>query len=300
MQIGTWIANFRTRYKNLDYFVDSLGEFYSDISFFEYKTSQFIEHQPDDEWVVELYFKDMPDFDRVASHINDIAKNHGIKEIPIIETGNLSDRDWIAEIKANSKPFTIDNFRIYNSHHEIEQDNLIPLIIDPTRAFGSGEHYTTRSCLKALCYLFNNGYKAEKMLDVGCGSGILAIAMSKLWHRKIIATDIDEQSVIISKENASINSANDMVDVYLSDGYHNSNISNNSPYDLITCNILAQPLINMAEDLVAHLKQGGVAILSGFLINQEERVVEAHTMVGLSVIHRITDDAWCTIIMKKD
>lgn len=295
----TWLATFKTEHRYLEYFVDQLGEIYSDISYFEHKTSQYIEHMPDDVWVVQLYFRQQPDIEQINQHILRIAKIYNIPTIPKLESSDLNDRDWIAEIKNKSKPIIIEKFCIYNSHHKIKDNNLIPIIVDPTRAFGTGEHYTTKNCIKALCYLQEHNYQPEKMLDVGCGSGILAIAMAKLWGKHLIATDIEEQSVITTKENIKINQVDHLIAAYLSDGYNCEHISQNSPYDLITCNILAQPLINMAADLAKHLKVGGKGILSGFLINQEEQVIEAHENQGLKMIHKIVENNWSTIIIEK-
>lgn len=296
----TWLVTFKTEHRYLEYFTDNLGEIYSDISYFEYKTSQYIEHMPDDVWVVQLYFRQQPDIEQINQHILRIAKIYNVPIIPKLVSSNLNDRDWISEIKKKSKPIIIDQFCIYNSHHKIKDNDLIPIIVDPTRAFGTGEHYTTKNCIKALCYLQEHyNYQPEKMLDVGCGSGILAIAMAKLWGKHLIATDIEEQSVITTKENIKLNQVDHLITAYLSDGYSCEQIAQNKPYDLITCNILAQPLINMAVDLAKHLKIGGKGILSGFLVNQEQQVIEAHEAQGLNVIHKFIDNNWSTVIVEK-
>jgi ribosomal protein L11 methyltransferase len=296
---ATWLVTFKIQYKYLDFFITHLENIYSDLSYFEYKTGEQIENQPDDIWIIQLYFSELPDFDKIKKQILDLAKNNDISKPLRIQLTNLNDRDWIAEIKKKSKPIIIDDFCIYNSHHKIKSNNLIPIIIDPTRAFGTGEHYTTKNCIKALCYLKNNNFIPKKLLDIGCGSGILAIAMAKLWQKPIIATDIEEQSTLTAQENININKVENLISVSLANGYQNENIITHSPYDLITCNILAQPLINMAQDLVNHLAIGGKAILSGFLTNQEKEVIAAHTSLKLQIIHKIVDNNWSTIILEK-
>jgi ribosomal protein L11 methyltransferase len=296
----TWLVTFKTDHYYLKYFIDHLSDLYSDVSYFEHKTSQYIEHMPDDVWVVQLYFKQQPKLEEITQNIIKITEIYNIPIIPKLEISNIKDRDWIASIKKKSKPIAIDQFCIYNSHHKLKDNKLIPIIIDPTRAFGTGEHYTTKNCIKALCYLYEfYNYKPEKMLDIGCGSGILAIAMAKLWKKHLIAADIDKQSVITTNENTKLNKVDHLITVFLSDGYNCHQITKNIPYDLITCNILAQPLISMATDLSKHLKVGGKGILSGFLINQEQQVINAHEAQSLKVIHRIVEDNWSTLIVEK-
>src|SRR4051812_21737227 len=114
----TWLVAFKIQHRYLEYFTDNLGEFYSDISYFEYKTSQYIEHMPDDIWVVQLYFRQQPDLEQINQHILRIAKIYNVPTIPKLVSSNLNDRDWISEIKKKSKPIIIDKFCIYNSHHK--------------------------------------------------------------------------------------------------------------------------------------------------------------------------------------
>ena len=296
----TWLVAFKTEYRYLGCFTDHLGELYPDISYFEYKTSQYIEHMPDDIWIVQLYFRQQPNLEEINKNITRIARIYNIPTITKLKSSNFNDRDWIAEIKKKSKPIVIDQFCIYNSHHKLKDNALIPIVIDPTRAFGTGEHYTTKNCIKALCYLQKHYNDIpEKMLDIGCGSGILAIAMAKLWGKHLIAADIDEQSVVTTNENIKLNQVDHLITTYLSDGYNCPQITKSIPYDLITCNILAQPLISMAPDLAKHLKIGGKGILSGFLVNQEQQVIHTHEAQALKVIHRIVEDNWSTIIVEK-
>ncbi len=295
----TWLISFKLPYLYLKHFISYLGEIYSDISYFEHKTGQYMESKPDDIWIVQIHFARKPTMTQVIKQVENAAKINIIYKPPKLKLTNLKDRDWVAEIKRKSKPIIVGKFCIYNSHHKIKQNNLIPIVIDPTRAFGSGEHYTTKNCIKALCYLKEEKLNFNKMLDIGCGSGILAITMAKLWQKPVIATDIDKQSFIIATENIIINQVDDLVKINLADGYTHQVIKANAPYDLITCNILAHPLILMAKDLTCNLRPKGMAILAGFLINQEQEVINAHLAHNLRVIYKITDNNWCIIILEK-
>lgn len=299
MKAVSWVVYFKCKHKQLVSFIDELEEYYSDISFFEDDETLHIDPMPDDDWRVELYFPKKPSLEDITKQIEQIAAKNNVHEAFQLQLDEIQDRDWVAEIRANSKPFIVGDFCVYNTHHQFDFPDKIPLIIDPTRAFGSGEHYTTKSCIQALSDLKQRDLEIEKGLDVGCGSGILAIAMAKLWKKPIIASDIEEQSVIIATDNVALNNESDMVTLLLSDGYAAELISKNSPYDIITCNILAIPLIRMASDLAANLKSGGYAILAGFLQSQEQQVIEAHENEGLSFISKIIDAQWSTIIFRK-
>ena len=120
----TWLVTFKTDHYYLKYFIDHLSDLYSDVSYFEYKTSQYIEHMPDDIWIVQLYFRQQPNLEEINKNITRIARIYNTPTIPKLKSSNFNDRDWIAEIKKKSKPIVIDQFCIYNSHHKLK-DNVI-------------------------------------------------------------------------------------------------------------------------------------------------------------------------------
>jgi ribosomal protein L11 methyltransferase len=198
----------------------------------------------------------------------------------------------------NFPPIHTGAFFVYGSHYKDPVPaGLIPLKIDAATAFGSGEHETTRGCLLALEYLRDNKFKNG--LDMGCGSGILAIAMTKLWPQiKVTAVDIDPESVVVTKRHSMMNNVSN-IHVEAGDGYRTPVVGKNAPYDIVTANILANPLIAMAPDLAAALTPGGYAVLSGLLRRQREDVVTAHTKQGLSLIKTTEMGEWQTLILKK-
>lgn len=172
----------------------------------------------------------------------------------------------------------------------------IPLTLDAGLAFGSGEHASTQGCLMALERLPRKG---RRVLDVGSGSGILAMGAAKLWHVKALATDIDPWSVRVAEENAKMNGLKPRLRAILATGYNHRAITRGAPYDLIFANILARPLCAMACDLAAHLKPGGTAILAGLLGKQVRMVLAAHQRAGMVLERRISLDPWATLVLRK-
>ncbi|WPB85795.1 50S ribosomal protein L11 methyltransferase [Sediminicoccus rosea] len=172
----------------------------------------------------------------------------------------------------------------------------IALTLDAGLAFGSGEHASTQGCLMALERLPK---RLPRVLDVGTGSGILAMGAAKLWHVKALASDLDPWSVRVTRENAAMNGLAPRLRAVLATGYAHNAITRGAPYDLIFANILARPLCAMAKDLAAHLRPGGRAILAGLLGKQVRMVLAAHRRAGLVLERRISLDPWATLVLRK-
>lgn len=173
----------------------------------------------------------------------------------------------------------------------------ITLLLDAGVAFGSGEHGSTRGCLIALEHAMLR--RPRRILDLGTGSGILAIAAARLLHRRVLATDIDPWSVRVAAENARLNEVAKLVRVRLADGWRDAAVRAGGPYDLVFANILARPLCAMAKDLTAHLVPGGTAILAGLLRGQARAVLAAHRRHGLRLERRVTVGAWATLVLRR-
>jgi len=173
----------------------------------------------------------------------------------------------------------------------------VTLRLDAGVAFGSGEHGSTRGCLRALEKILHK--KPRRLLDLGTGSGILAMAAASLLHRKILATDIDPWSVRVTRQNAALNGLTPLIRPVLATGWRHRAIKRAAPYDLVFANILARPLCKMARDLALHLAPGGVAILAGLLASQERMVLAAHRRHGLKLLARVCEGNWTCLILKK-
>ncbi len=203
-------------------------------------------------------------------------------------------RDWVAQVQASFRPIDAGRFFVHGSH--IEQrpaPGRIPICIDAGAAFGTGEHETTTGCLLALDGLTRRR-RFKRVLDMGCGSGILAIAAARLWPAaRVEAVDIDPMSVRVATWNMAVNGVQRAVACRAGDGYRVAR----GHYDLIIANILARPLMYMAGELAAHLAPGGVAVLSGLLTRQERMVLWAHRCHGLMLRERIIGGGWATLVI---
>jgi ribosomal protein L11 methyltransferase len=174
----------------------------------------------------------------------------------------------------------------------------ITLTLDAGLAFGTGEHNSTRGCLLALEHIAKY-HHLQNILDLGTGSGILAIAAAKLLHKKILATDIDPRAARVAAANARLNNAAHQIRAIKADGWSNKIITRNAPYNLVFANILARPLCAMAHSLATALAPSGIAILAGLLTTQSNWVLSAHRRAGLTLEQKITDGAWTILILRK-
>ena len=209
----------------------------------------------------------------------------------------LADADWLAMSLSGLPPVRAGRFFVYGAHDQgIVPNNTVNLKIDAGAAFGTGHHGTTVGCLVAFDELLKKE-RFERVLDVGCGTGVLAIAAAKTGSKIAVGTDIDKPSVRIARENALVNQANAKF-VHAS-GLGHRLVADNAPYDLVFANILARPLISLAQDIKRALVPGGTVILSGLLRTQERMVKAAYLSRGFRVKTRIHRDAWATLVLQR-
>ncbi len=229
-----------------------------------------------------------------------IAKNLGI-ELPDYECVFIPATNWLTKNVIKFPPIETEDFYIYGSHEEkAPQTSKLAIKIYAATAFGSGQHQTTRSCLKILSSLNAKGYKAQNILDMGCGSGILALSACKLWNdAQALGADIDGEAVAVTLQNAKDNDLSERVHAVESNGYSNPQIVARAPFELIFANILARPLIEMAEDLAKNTSLGGYAVLSGFIEEQIDWVVDTYKQFGFELVEIVKDDNWRAVLMEK-
>ncbi len=165
-------------------------------------------------------------------------------------------------------------------------------------AFGDGSHPSTQGAMVALEAL-SHLQGLTNALDVGCGSGVLALQMAYQWHITVVATDINAEAVAATQANAEHNRLGPLITAVRADGYAHDTIRAGAPYDLITCNWLAEHLHAHARELTDHLAEEGIAILSGILQAHAERVTEAHLACGLTLLQKIKVGDWVTLMMQK-
>jgi len=182
----------------------------------------------------------------------------------------------------------------------------LAIVLDAGIAFGSGEHGSTRGCLRALELVAYR--RPRRILDLGTGSGILAMAAAKLLHRQVLATDIDPWSVRVTRDNAARNGLRGRLRALRADGWTAPVLERNAPYDLVFANILARPLTLMARELARHLAPGGTVILAGLLATQARWVLAAHRAQGLVLERMLLErggmgDApgrrWATLVLRR-
>jgi ribosomal protein L11 methyltransferase len=220
-------------------------------------------------------------------------------EYPTLKTvvEKLADADWLAMSLSGLPPVRAGRFFVFGAHDKGRAPvNSVNLRIEAGAAFGTGHHGTTVGCLYAYDALLK-ARRFAKVLDVGAGTGVLAIAAARTGSKVAVGTDIDRPSVRIARENAQLNQASARF-VHASGLGHRS-VRVAAPYDLVFANILAPPLVALAQDIKGALRPGGTAILSGLLRTQERRVFAAYRSRGFKLARRIHRDAWATLVLTR-
>ncbi|HZB89930.1 MAG TPA: 50S ribosomal protein L11 methyltransferase [Stellaceae bacterium] len=217
---------------------------------------------------------------------------------PALAIERLPERDWLAQNQASFPPLRAGRYFIHGSHYRGRVPaGAIALVIDAATAFGSGEHATTQGCLLALDALARRGPR-HAVLDMGTGTGILAMAAAKTWRRRVRARDIDAEAVRVAAGNAAVNGVGALIEVGRGAGYQG--LRPRGGFDLVFANILARPLMRMAPDLARALAPGGIAVLSGLLARQEAAVLAAHRACRLRLVRRIRRGGWHTLVLARD
>jgi ribosomal protein L11 methyltransferase len=225
--------------------------------------------------------------------INRVLAGFNVK----VTTEVLADADWLAMALSGLPPVKAGRFFVYGMHDRGRLPaSTVNLRIEAGAAFGTGHHGTTVGCLQAYDRLIK-ARSFKKVLDVGAGTGLLAIAAARTGSKLAVGTDIDRPSVRIARENAKVNQANAKF-VHAS-GLGDRLVADNAPYDLVFANILARPLISLAQDIKRALVPGGTVILSGLLRTQERMVKAAYLSRGFKVVSRIHRDAWATLVLQR-
>ncbi len=253
-------------------------------------------------WTIMWVLNDLPALPPLLKTLSKIAGIQITEDY--VAWQDVPDVNWLEESYKSFPPFKVGPFFVHGSHYDGKiPKGLMSLQIDAATAFGSGEHGTTRGCLEGLIKLHKAGFKPKTILDMGAGSGILAIAAYKLWKKPVLAIDIDKEATKVAARHRKINkvpTGPKGMECATGDGYNARQVkSHKGGFDLIIANILASPLVDMAPDLTANLKKGGKAVLSGLLIEQEAAVLKAHTDCGLSRPSRLPRGEWQTLILNK-
>ncbi len=242
-------------------------------------------------WEVGVYFTEAPDDTALML----LATAFGAKPFQVSQ---LPETDWVAHVRRELAPVEAGRFFVYGGHDADKvPDDKYPLLIEAAMAFGTGHHGTTLGCLRALDRLADTDFVAQRAVDIGCGTAVLAMGAAAIWPAPVLASDIDAQAVEVAEANLAANTMSDRVTVLEAAGFDHAGLA--GPFDLIFANILKGPLIALAPDLSARLDKGGYAILSGILNEQANAVVEVYTQCGNSVVHRDVIGDWTTLTLQK-
>jgi ribosomal protein L11 methyltransferase len=244
-------------------------------------------------WEVGGYFLDQPnDIDLALLSAAFGAGAFVVSEVP--------DQDWVAKVRRELPPVEAGRFFVYGSHDAaLLPRGRIGLLIEAAMAFGTGHHGTTLGCLRAYDRLLDDGQTFNNVLDLGCGTAVLAMSAARMEAANVLASDIDPVAVEVAVANVKANGLVGRVDCVESIGFDAPVVRAGAPFDLIFANILKGPLIELAPDMAAHLTAGGMAILSGLLVEQADDILEVYRTQGLALEAREDLGEWSALTLRR-
>jgi ribosomal protein L11 methyltransferase len=252
--------------------------------------------RPDGRWDVTLYFSDLPD-DAAVRALVELASDAATAQSVTFDT--VEARDWVKSSLEGLAPVSAGRFLVHGQH---DRDRVpvhtIGIEIEAALAFGTGHHGTTRGCLLLLDEVLR-AYWPRRVLDLGTGTGVLAIAAAKAQRQHVLASDIDLRSSIVARDNARLNGAGNLVEAVHAPGFASPKFRARAPFDLVMANILANPLKRLATPMARHLAPSALVILSGLLPHQANGVIAAYRASGLVLVKRLQLEGWTSLLMRK-
>jgi len=267
---------------------DSLSE-----RFHEAATAAF--EGMDGRWNLEIHFEHPPDEGAVRLTLSQLA---GADSAARLAFEQIAARDWVAASLAELKPVEAGRFTVHGAHDRARlAPNRIGIEIEAALAFGTGHHGTTRGCLLALDELAKT-QRPRRLLDIGTGTGVLAIAAAKAFRRPVLASDIDPEAVTIARANAGLNGVSPLVQCLCAKGLSGLGFRQAGRFDLVFANILLPPLRALAAPLRPLLTPDAQVVLSGLLAEQENAALAAYRPHGLRLLRRILLGEWVTLVLR--
>ncbi|VDS07371.1 Ribosomal protein L11 methyltransferase [Paracoccus haematequi] len=246
-----------------------------------------------DRWEVGVYFTERPDEIALAL----LAAVHGANPFAVSE---LPEVDWVAHVRRELTPVRAGRFFVHGSHDADKvPEGVEALWIEAAMAFGTGHHDTTKGCLEALDRLAVQGFQPHRIVDIGCGTAVLAMAAARLWPVTVLASDIDAVAVDTAAANVIANGLDGRVICLEAAGFGHQMLEDNAPYDLVLANILKQPLIDLAPQMVQMVAPNGQIILSGILTTQADEVAEVYGAQGFSLDRRDDLGDWSALTLAR-
>ncbi|MBZ9883904.1 50S ribosomal protein L11 methyltransferase [Mesorhizobium sp. CA10] len=237
------------------------------------------------------------DIDPIEARVRDVLAGLGLPKA--IEREVLPDVDWVSRSLKGLKPVRAGRFFVHGSHDRAKRrSGDLAIEIEAGLAFGTGHHGTTAGCLEVLEQVVLRE-RPRNALDLGTGSAVLAIALAKLAHIPVLATDIDPVAVRVAAANARLNHVKALVETVTAPGFHHPIFARRAPFDLIVANILARPLMRLAPEMAKHISLGGSLVLSGILDRQRDAVISAYVGQAFRHVRTLHREGWVTIHLKR-
>jgi ribosomal protein L11 methyltransferase len=264
--------------------------------FFEGEAAIAAFERPDGRWDVTMHFADPPDRARLRELVTSAA-DAGAADGIVFDT--VEARDWVKASLEDLVPVPAGRFVVHGQH---DRDRIAPnklgIEIEAALAFGTGHHGTTRGCLLLLDHVLK-AWRPRRVLDLGTGTGVLAIAAAEALHERILATDIDPLSVTVARENARLNRTGHLVQTVRATGFSAPQFAIAAPFDLVLANILANPLRQLATPMARHLAPSALVILSGLLTHQAPAVIAAYRARGLVPLRHLRIEGWSSLLLRR-
>jgi ribosomal protein L11 methyltransferase len=265
-------------------------------SFFEGQAAIAAFESPDGRWDITVHFAEPPDESSIRELVGLAAGDDVAQDIRF---DTVEAKDWVKATLEELVPVRAGRF-IVHGHHDRSRipPNKLGIEIEAALAFGTGHHGTTRGCLLLLDSVLK-AYLPRRVLDLGTGTGVLAIAAARALQIKVLASDIDPLSVRVAHDNARLNRTGDLVETIQATGFSAPQFAERGPFDLVLANILANPLRQMATAMARHLAPSALVILSGLLPHQAQAVIAAYRSRGLVLKRHIQIEGWSSLLMRK-
>jgi ribosomal protein L11 methyltransferase len=264
-------------------------------SFFEGQAAITAFEGPGGRWDITVHFADAPDRASIRELVGIAAGDEVARNITF---DSVEARDWVKVTLEELVPVRAGRFIVHGHHDRAKiPSNKLGIEIEAALAFGTGHHGTTRGCLLLLDHVLK-GYRPRRVLDLGSGTGVLAIAAARALQVRVMASDIDPLAVRVARDNARLNGTGNLVATIRATGFSAPQFAQHRPFDLVLANILANPLRQMATPMARHLAPSALVILSGLLPHQAQSVIAAYRGRGLVLERQLQIEGWSSLLMR--
>jgi ribosomal protein L11 methyltransferase len=281
------IGDERTARRVVDLLNESLDDDQAAVAAYE---------RADGRWDISVHFAEAPD---QASIRELVALAAGAEIANHITFDTVEAKDWVAASLEDLVPVPAGRFVVHGRHDRAKiPPNRLGIEIEAALAFGTGHHGTTRGCLLLLGEVLRSR-RPRRVLDLGAGTGVLAIAAAKAQRQRVLASDIDPVSVHVARDNARLNGVGNLMEAICATGFSAPEFALRGPFDLVLANILANPLRQMATPMAAHLAPSALVILSGLLPHQARSVIASYRARGLILRRHLKIDGWSSLLLQR-